>query len=474
MRRSDALEREVADTLRRLLGRQTRVLLAVSGGADSACLLWAATACAPLLGLHLEVAWIDHGLRSESAEEGRLVEEFAARKNVLFHTRAVEVGHAPGLEARARHLREQALEEIRAMQHLEAIATGHTASDQAETLLMRLARGSSLRGAAGVLARKGLFIRPLLGLTRGEVEAYLARQGVSFATDRMNADPAFLRVRIRTRVLPALETAAGPGVARRLARFAAVAEEDARLLDTLADAAWQRLQLVEGQLDAVGLRALEPPLQRRVMAQLLEGAGHEVNGVRLDAALRALARNRRTGLGGGWMLETAGGRVRLVSAASSPHTPSPTWTLYAPGDKAVGGAGGWQLGWSTKEPASGLLLPLPQGVVGPFQVRGRQPGDRMRRPDGNTRALQDVLVDARVPRELRDTLLLVLDREGRVLWVPGVVAGVTGSGGGWLWAVPAPDASGGASKRHAALWTGHYRNDPMPPDEWHREEGQNS
>ncbi|MCI0670459.1 MAG: tRNA lysidine(34) synthetase TilS [Myxococcaceae bacterium] len=439
------VEREVADRLRRLLRGNRRVLLAVSGGPDSVCLLWAASACASALGLQLEVAWVNHGLRREAAGEGLLVGDLARRRGLVFHARAVEVGHAPGLEARARMLREQALEAVRAERGLEAIATGHTASDQAETLLMRLARGSSLRGAAGVLARKGHFVRPLLGLTRAQVAAYVAHLGLPTASDTMNVDPAFLRVRIRTQALPALEAAAGPGVTGRLARFAEYAADDSQFLDALADAAFARLRIEPGQLDAAGTRALELPLRRRVLVKLLTEAGCEVDATHLEAGLDALERGGRTGLSHGFLLDAAGGRLRLSSlplgggegegeAAVFPRL------LTAPGDTVE--VPGWNLGWSVEEPTHApLRLSLPSGIRGPLLVRSRHAGDRITLRNSHTRALQDVFTDAGIPREQRDFLPIVLDAAGLVLWVPGIVVGISGSGGGWLWASPLRPAS---------------------------------
>jgi tRNA(Ile)-lysidine synthase len=262
--------------------------------------------------------------------------------------------------------------------------------------------------------------------------------------DAMNADPAFLRVRVRTAVLPALEAAAGPGTSLRLARFAAFAEEDARLLDALADGAWARLEAAAGELDAAGMRALEAPLRRRMLTRLLERTGLEVDAERLTAMLDALGRGGRVDVGRGWVLETAGGRLRLASKDRRAAPLAPPLLLAAPGSEGALPSLGWRVGWSQEEPmAASLRHPLPLTVEGPLLVRTRKSGDRLVRSDGHSRALQDVLVDARVPRERRDALPLFLDSAGRVLWVPGVAGGPRGHGGGWLWAAPAPEASDG-------------------------------
>jgi len=152
----------------RWVGHGARVLLAVSGGGDSLALLVGSAALRQPLDLKLEIATLDHGLRAGSDAEGRAVEKLSAELGLSWHTRALSLAAGPGVEARARRARYQALEEIRRAQGLDWIATAHTASDQAETVLMRLARGSALSGAAGILERRGRVIRPLLRCTRSQ------------------------------------------------------------------------------------------------------------------------------------------------------------------------------------------------------------------------------------------------------------------------------------------------------------------
>ena len=295
---SESMTATLTESCRRLgLLPGGAVLLAVSGGADSTAMLIAMARGAERLGLRVEVASLDHGLRPESAQEVEAVARLAARFGLPFHTRALGLRPGPGVEARAREARYAALEALRVERGLDAVATAHTASDQAETLLMRLARGASLRGARGIQAVRGPVVRPLLDCTREDMEAFLAEQGVPFFRDPMNADPALLRSRIRHEVLPALARAAGHPVARRLAAFARLASEDAALLEELAEAAWRRLARPEGGLDAVGVRALEPPLRRRVLARLVSEAGAPVDDALLTRLLRAVDTGRPASVG---------------------------------------------------------------------------------------------------------------------------------------------------------------------------------
>jgi tRNA(Ile)-lysidine synthase len=400
------------------------VLLAVSGGADSTALLVGTARVRESLSLRVEVATLDHGLRPEAQEEVQVVARLAARWELPCHVVPLRLAPGSGLEARAREARYSALESLRRERGLQVVATAHTASDQAETLLMRLVRGTALRGAAGIHRARPFLVRPLLERTREEVEAFLAGEGVSFVTDPMNKDPAFLRTRIRHEVLPVLVRAAGFPVVPRLAAFARLAAEDEALLGSLADGAWGRLSLPDGSLDAVGVRALEPPLRRRVLARLLASAGAEVDEASLARAQRAVETGRAVTLrggqtSGGLQLRTAGGRVRCVRR-EAPREPPPALMLAGEGSSGVQPGTGWRFTVTAAPPPPGTLgLPLSEETRWPLTVRTRRAGDRVRGPAGS-RKLQDVLVDRRVPAERRDALPVVTDAEQTVLWVPGV------------------------------------------------------
>lgn len=434
------------DSSFRRLGRQAgSVLLAVSGGADSTALLVGTALIAERLGLRAHVASLDHGLRPESAAEVEAVARLAARFGLPFLTRALHLRPGPGVEARARAARYEALDALRVEAGLEAVATAHTASDQAETLLMRLARGTSLRGARGIQPLRGTVVRPLLDCTRAEVEAFLAEQGVPFLHDPMNVDPSLLRSRVRHDALPALVRAVGHGVERHLAAFARLASEDGALLDAMAETAWRRLLLPEGGLDAVGVRALEVPLRRRVLARLVTEAGAEVDDALVTRLLRAVDTGRPTTLGRGLQLRTAGGRVRCASLEAA--TPPPPVELVGPGASCTQPGTGW--GFSVRaEPAPEGVhgLPLPADVRWPLTVRTRQAGDRVRSA-GKSRKIQDVFVDLRVSAERRDSLPVVVDAAGSLLWVPGCWSPSSRSApsGHYLWAVPPTASNRGAA-----------------------------
>ncbi|RKH56666.1 tRNA lysidine(34) synthetase TilS [Corallococcus llansteffanensis] len=394
------------------------VLLAVSGGADSTALLAGTARVRDSLRLRVEVATFDHGLRAEAAEEVAAVARLSARLGLACHVRKLALSPGPGVEARAREARYATLEVLRKERDLDAVATGHTMNDQAETLLMRLARGTALRGARGIHAEAATLIRPLLACSRADVLAFLRAEGLDFVRDPMNADPALFRTRVRTGALPALDEAAGFSTVEHLANFARLAAEDEALLARLADASWERLSLPGGGLDAVGLRALEPPLQRRVLARLLGMAGLRVDHATLERGLDAVRRGASTALSGGARLKATGGRVRCVGR----HPEAPPGALMLGGPGAAGDFGAWHFQVAEGSSPPGVLgIALGKETAWPLTVRSREPGDRIRTHSGH-RKVQDVLVDARVPSEARDAQPVLVDARGGLLWLPGVLA----------------------------------------------------
>lgn len=286
-------------------------LVAVSGGADSMALL----ACLAEFGVACEVATIDHGLRRDAASEATLVVGVGKRMGFRVWRRRLNLGHVnAGIEARARAARYRALQDIRAARRLNWIATGHTASDQAETLLMRLARGSALRGAGGILERRADgVVRPLLAATRAHALAYVTYMGLPYAIDAMNFDQNFTRVRVRTEVLPRLRRATNPNAELALARFARMAAADDALLTQMARARLESARKGEGvSLDA--FLELPKPLAQRALAHYLEAHGLELTSGVVDAAFDAVRNRRSQSLPRDCVLTIRAGVVRVEAS----------------------------------------------------------------------------------------------------------------------------------------------------------------
>ncbi|CAL9462240.1 tRNA(Ile)-lysidine synthase [Nocardiopsis dassonvillei] len=255
------------------LPADTTVLVACSGGADSLALAGAVAFEAPRAGLRAGAVTVDHGLQEGSAERA---EKVAAVLSGLgldpVSVRAVRVGGPGGPEGAARAARHAAFAEAAAEYAPAVVLLGHTLDDQAETVLLGLARGSGARSLAGMAPRAGSLLRPLLDLDRAAVRAACAAMGLTPWEDPHNADPRFARSRVRHDTLPALERTLGPGIAAALARTASLLRADADALDSLAEDLWSEARTAEG-LSAAVLAAAPEALRTRALRRAALDAG---------------------------------------------------------------------------------------------------------------------------------------------------------------------------------------------------------
>jgi tRNA(Ile)-lysidine synthase len=265
-----AVRRGVRRTLADLDPGRT-VVVACSGGADSLALLAATVVEARRGAWRVVGATVDHGLQPGSAERAALVvEQMAALGADETFSAAVTVD-APGLgpEAAARQARYAVLEQVADRVEAAVVLLGHTRDDQAETVLLGLARGSGGRSLAGMRRSFDRFRRPLLDVARADTVTACQVEGIDFWDDPHNDDPGFARVRVRRSVLPVLEEELGPGIAATLARTADQLRADMDLLDDVAEAAYADL----ADLPVEGLLAQPAPLRRRVLRLAVLAAG---------------------------------------------------------------------------------------------------------------------------------------------------------------------------------------------------------
>ncbi|HEX6843576.1 MAG TPA: tRNA lysidine(34) synthetase TilS [Actinomycetota bacterium] len=249
------------------------VLVSVSGGPDSVCLLYALWHLRRLLRIRLEAFTFDHRLRDDSATDVAYVRRVCSRLRVPCHPRVATDAPARGasVEAWATTARMQAAHDVRREIGAATVAEAHTLDDQAETVLLNLVRGSGLDGLAGIWPgeRGAALVQPLLAVTREEVESFCRALHLRPRRDPMNEDRRYLRTAIRLDVLPALEAATGRGVAATIARTADNLRADRRELVEAtvraADGVVERTPGGELRFDAAGLRALSPPLAARVV-----------------------------------------------------------------------------------------------------------------------------------------------------------------------------------------------------------------
>jgi len=338
------------DAVRRTMVRHhlcppgTRLLVALSGGSDSVALLYlmrelAAPGGHAVVGL----AHFNHQLRSEADRDEAFCVALAARLGLPCQVGRGDVrsrATADGLsvEDAARRERYAFLEQAAAAAGATRIATGHTRDDQAETFLLKLARGAGLSGLGGIYPMKGSLVRPLLGVTRADLQAFLRGHGETWVEDATNADLDNPRNRVRHVVLPLMRDALGPAVDEAIARSAALAAEDGAWLDAQAAAYLDGTlneppdePLDEGgpgaagwpALDADTLGTLPRPLVRRVVWQVMRRqTGHEVGSLHVDGALDVLEGRVRAAETPAGRWELLGGKLVLLPVGGSRGAPA--------------------------------------------------------------------------------------------------------------------------------------------------------
>lgn len=424
------------------------MLAAVSGGADSVAMLAALRELARPLGIRLTVAHLHHGIRGASADaDRRFVRALARRWRIRCVTGQADV---PGLARRrglslemaAREARYRFLANVARRLRAHAVAVAHTADDQAETVLLKLARGAGPAGLGGMApctTIRGLrVIRPLLDVPRREVVRFLRSRGQGWREDESNQDLSILRNRVRHRVLPFLERELNPSVRTVLARTADLLREEEAWLGGLTRQALRSCRAADAggtALRASRLGAQPLALARRIVRLWLVGAGVPAERVDYEAVERVVGLlagktgARRADMGEAWLVERRYDRL-TVRAQADRGARAFRATVKVPGETQVPGAG---LRIRSRI-APGLVKDRP-GRVGAVParatirrsalgrralvVRSWRPGDRMA-PLGmaGTRKLQDIFTDAKVPAAERAGVP-VFACGSRIVWIPG-------------------------------------------------------
>jgi tRNA(Ile)-lysidine synthase len=448
-KRRPALLNEVARTVRdrQLFERGQHLLVAVSGGADSIALLSLLAKLARSWRLKLTVVHFNYGLRgTESDGDEAFVASFCQAQHIPLIVRRPTLSkqrRASSLQMLARWARYEAMKSLAHELKADRIVTGHTANDQAETMLLWMLRGAGLTGLAGMpFIRERIIVRPLLRTTREEILEYLRQEGLRYRQDSTNLTPLYRRNRIRRDLLPMMEDMT-PGIVRLLERQADVLRADDAYLEGVVEESYRSLVSVDARGDQrfqrQALASLPDALKRRLVRRILRSidAQHRAPSLRVvDSVLRFISgrsKGRRLSLRGA---EVIGDRERVVvrrsgeagdrrSVGANPgivrlFLPS---TVYWPGT-------GQQIHVQemTKHEAEPLLkhrtrecgvFDLAQ-VSAPLVLRPWRAGDRMhpRGMGGKSKKLQDLFTDLKVTREDRLRIPILAAPEG-ILWVVG-------------------------------------------------------
>jgi tRNA(Ile)-lysidine synthase len=431
-----------------LLKPGLRAAVGVSGGADSVALLRALHDRSRDLGLVLHVAHLHHGLRGAEADGDReSVRALAAELGLPFHEARVDIGaesekSGESIEEAARRVRYSWFRELLLKVPLDAIATAHTRDDQAETVCAKFLRGAWTEGLGGIHPvvefPEGRILRPLLGATRAEVEAYLKALGQSWREDASNRDPAFTRNRIRHELLPVLE-GWNPRLHEHLAQIAALARDEEAWwqaeLERIAPQVLLAGKPVRGGgrasgeglgMDVIRLAGLAPALQRRLLRHAARQLGASLD-FQATETLRTLALEGRAGqrreLAGGLRAERPPRELRLDTEPAAPggsEASFPEYIVPVPGE--------------IDAPAFALRLRVETTEAGPARaengaaqtqgspvrtalLRNWRPGDRVRlRHSSGPRKVKEVLERLRVTGTAR-AVWPVLELDGRIVWM---------------------------------------------------------
>lgn len=424
----------------RMLEPGETVLVAVSGGVDSIVLLDVLRRLAPRHELSLVIAHLDHGLRESTSEaDARFVEQLGRESNIRVVSERIDVRRAaprkaPGLEAAAREVRRSFLRDTAGRVNASKIALGHSASDRAETILFRLARGTGGAGLRGIEPVSGAFVRPLIEVPRTEILAYARQERLTWREDPSNTDVAFARNRIRHCVLPELERI-NPRIVEAICRASDLMAEldvagsflSSRLLNNIVS------RQEEGRvvLGRASLAALPPAVQRLVLREAFRRVRGDLDGIERQHV--EAARHVLTSCEGHGEVNLPRVNVRVqtdeISMSSRSYESPPQWSSPVDlGRTALPERGAFlhleiaPREDETKIDSSNRMAELADAdqVSFPLHVRTRRPGDRfMPLGMGHSVKLKDFLINERVPFFGRDRIPLLCDRE-KILWVVGV------------------------------------------------------
>lgn len=415
-----------------LIPPNARVLVAVSGGADSMCLLHILQALTKEFPLYLCVCHVHHNLRGNEAEQdARQVEHYCKAYGLDFKLVRVDVpslvaSSGMSVEQAARTLRYQALRSVAAEYDCGCIATAHNRNDQAETFLINMLRGAALDGLSGMLPKQGDIIRPLLNIDRADIEHYCQGQQLMFCQDSTNTDCAYLRNDIRHHLLPYLKRY-NSNITATIARNMDNLAQDSLCLKELAEqAAADLLQYTARgiRIDIERLGLLHKALQVRVLKTAfakLRGDLQSIGDANIKAVLNLMtAPNGKKAVLSGLQIVKSYGNLLLTTGESESAQAIEPVLITKPG-RYVFGEYRFKINYpeDRKNDRYAISIPYSSDKPGSLVIRSRRSGDCFKLENGGRKTIKKLLIDEKIPVEKRVQIPLVI-YENTPVWIVGL------------------------------------------------------
>lgn len=400
-----------------LISPGDNVTVALSGGADSMALLNALLGLRERLGITVDAAHLNHGIRgAEALRDQNFVAEQCKALGVKLFCETVDVPafaeeSGESHELAARKLRYEFLERVAQGK----VATAHTASDNLETVIFNLTRGTSVDGLCGIPPKRDIFIRPLLLCTREQIEDYCQKNSIPFVTDSTNLSDEYTRNKIRHKIVPVLKEI-NPAVEKSVLRTTALLREDRELLNRLAEEFLFRSLGEDGSLLLEGFATLDAPLAKRVLKSYIEktAEGISLEAVHIQAIYDIALSHGRTSLPGRLSAVSENGRLYLTDGCENAQN-APEYIVHISETEN----NFFENGQKVNNLLLKNLLDCDK-IIGKLVCRARKPGDSIRLKNrGCTKTLARLYSEEQIPLHLRDSLPVIADSEG-VVWIYGI------------------------------------------------------